>query len=59
MKGDYRKEVKRKGNKKMEGNDIDRWGNGKEGKGKVNNEGRNNKMKVGNVKLGIRNVNYQ
>ena len=27
--------------------------------GKVNNEGRNNKMKVGNVKLGIRNVNYQ
>ena len=33
MKGDYRKEVKRKGNKKMEGNDIDRWGNGKEGKG--------------------------
>lgn len=43
----------------MEGNDIDRWGNGKEGKGKVNNEGRNNKMKVGNVKLGIRNVNYQ
>ena len=59
MKGDYRQEVKRKGNKKMKGNDIDRQGNGKEGKGKVNNEGRKNEMKVGKVKLGIRNVIYQ
>ena len=51
MKGDYRWKVKRKGNKKVEGKDRDRWGNGKEGKGKVINEGRENEMQVGKVKL--------
>ena len=58
MKGDYRWKVKRKGNKKVEGKDRDRWGNGKEGKGKVINEGRKNEMQVGKVKLGKKNVNY-
>ena len=54
MKGDYRWEVKRKGNKKVEGKNRDRQGNRK-----VNKGGRKNEMQVGKVKFGKRNVNYQ